>query len=403
LKGKKLVILVVSVLFILALAVLPFAGACAPAPAKPIRIGLLASFTGGLAGGWGETTLKPGMELALEELNYEIAGRPVELYMEDDGSFDAVKALEMAKKLVEVNQVDILFGPTASSSWVAVAPYMNDIQHVLLTNDWRGELDPWKPGELRWDTFVGASLGQFSYPLATWAYDQGYRTAVTIGSDYETGYQGCGAFADGFTKAGGTVLQQLWSPLGTTDWGPYLAAMKPADVVAIIAFGPEMISFVRQSYEFGLWARSKVMLLSNDTYQEPQLTEAGDWVLGLISGSDYTFRVDNPVNNRFVPAFEAKTGFKPASSSGAYGYHSIQVFKALMEKTGGDTTQAVMRDALVGLTYNSPLGTFTITEAGYPYIDAYVTEARKTVEGEYVWEIIHTTKAVPSPGYYTKP
>jgi len=381
-------------------------GACAkPAPpaAEPIKIGMLASFTGGLAGGWGETTAKPGWELALEELNYEIAGRPVELFYEDDGSFDAVKALDMTRKLVEVDQVDILFGPIASGSWVATTPYMNDLGRLQITYGWRGEAILWTPGQPRWDVLAAPLFVQFAYPAGTWAYEQGYRTAVTIGVDYETGYQGAGAFADAFTRAGGTVVQQVWPPFDTTDWGPYLASMEEADVVAIIAFGPDIISFVRQSYEFGLWDKSQVVLLSNDTYQEAQLTEAGDWVLGLVSATPYTWRVDNPVNNSFVADFEAKTGFKPGSSSGAIGYHAIKTVVALMEKTGGDTTQEVMRDAIIGLNIDSPHGFVTITEEGYALMDAFITEARKTVDGEYVWEVIETYNYVPYAGYYTKP
>ena len=34
----------------------------------------------------------------------------------------------------------------------------------------------------------------------------------------------------GFIDSGGQVIQKQWVPIGTQDFSPYLAAMKPADV-----------------------------------------------------------------------------------------------------------------------------------------------------------------------------
>ncbi len=404
-KKKWLSILCVSALSILVLAALLFASACAPAAkpstSEPIKVGVLTSFTGGVSI-YGPVT-QTGIDLRFDEVSHEVAGRRIEVIYEDDGSFDAVKALDNAKKLVEADNVDILLGPMVSSSWVAVAPYINEVGILEFAADWRGELDPWLPGQPRWEASVEGSLGQFAYPLGTWAYEQGNRTAITVGADYETGYQGTGAFADAFEKAGGTVVQRQWAPPGTAEWAPYLTAMEDADVAAIIVFGPDMLAWVKQGFELGVWDRTRPLLLSNDSFWEVDLAAFGDDILGLVSASDYTWRINNPVNNAFVAAWEAKTGEKPAASVGRWGYSVASVIVDMLEATNGDTTPEVMRDALMGLSTEVPGGTLTQTEEGYAIMDTYITEARKTVDGEYVWEVIESFEGVHSPGYYTKP
>jgi len=96
--------------------------ACAkpkPAPtAEPIKIGVLLPFTGAIAD-YGPLC-KDGVELRFEQANYQVAGRPVKLIIEDDAT-DASIALEKAKKLVEVDRVGLVIGPIMSSMAMALA------------------------------------------------------------------------------------------------------------------------------------------------------------------------------------------------------------------------------------------------------------------------------------------
>jgi branched-chain amino acid transport system substrate-binding protein len=365
----------------------------------PIKFGLLCSYTGILAH-YGKI-VQTGLELGFEEVGWQVAGREIKLLTEDDGTFDAVKGLEKAKKLAEVDKVDIVFGPCTSGVYVATAPYFEERKRLNIHFGWRGELRIWeKP---RYDATGGGSLGQWAYPAGLWAAkEKGFKKAVTVGTDYETGYQGAGAFSEGFRKAGGTIVQQHWPSPGTNDWGPYFSRWKDADCTAIIAFGPDMLSFIKQFYEFGLWKKQQLILLSNDSVQERDLAQFGDWVQGLVSATDYVWTIDNEVNNKFVKAYEAKAGHKPPPSAGAMGYQSALIFLSLMEATGGDTNQKVMRDALMNLRVEVPSGTFEFTDKGYPIRDCFIAEAKKK-NGEFVWEVIHTTNNASHPGYYTKP
>jgi branched-chain amino acid transport system substrate-binding protein len=223
-----------------------------------------------------------------------------------------------------------------------------------------------------------------------------------MGPDYETGYQGCGGFADGFTKAGGKVVQQLWSPVGTTDYAPYFATMQKADCMAMFQYGAGVTSFVKQWHEFGYWDKQPLIILINDSLLGPSLAELGDFTIGLHAATNYTWTIDNPLNNKFVPAFEAKTGMKPEPPAW-WANTATKIFLAIMEKTKGDTTPEVMRNALLGLKVDSLSGPVTFDGAkGYSMVNGFMTEVQK-VEGQLAYKVIKTYPATVNPGYYTKP
>lgn len=399
-KRKKLLKLLGVALFILALSVLLIAGTGTPKEEEKevIKIGAIVPMTGGLAH-YGPHT-KAAIELKLDEIGWEVAGKPIKLIIEDDASFDEVKALEKARKLMEVDKVDVLMGPIASSSFLGTETYIDVVGIPTLAIGYRGELIEWeKPG---WDFASNGGLAQITYNAGVWAYEQGYRTAVTMGPDYETGYQGCGGFTDGFTKAGGTVIQHQWSPVGHTDYGPYLAALKEADITVMFQYGAGVTSFVKQYYEYGFWDKQPLMLLINDSLLGPSLAELGEFTIGLKAATNYTWTVDNPVNKKFVPAFEAKTGMKPEPPA-HWAYTATCFFIAIMEKTKGDTTPEAMRDALFGLSVDATSGPVTFSgELGYSAVNGFITEVQK-VDGEFAYKVIKMYPATTNPGYYSKP
>ncbi|GAJ21350.1 unnamed protein product, partial [marine sediment metagenome] len=198
------------------------------------------------------------------------------------------------------------------------------------------------------------------------------------------------------------VVQYQWSPVGATDYAPYFAAMQEADLMVMFQYGAGVISFVKQWHEFGFWDKQPLLLLINDSLQEPSLAELGDFTIGLHAATNYSWTVDNPVNNKFVPAFVAKTGMMPEPPA-HWAYTATTIFLAIMEKTNGDTTPEVMRDALFGLTVDSIPGPITFDgEMGYSLVNTFITEVQ-LVDGQLAYKVIETYPATTNPGYYTKP
>ena len=68
---------------------------------------------------------------------------------------------------------------------------------------------------------TGWSSSQPNHPYGQWACDQGYKKIVAIAADYAFGYEQVGGFQKAFEDCGGKIIQKIWPPLGTKDFGPY--------------------------------------------------------------------------------------------------------------------------------------------------------------------------------------
>ena len=98
--------------------------------AEPIKIGAILDFTGPVADLGPK--FKAGIELALEEAGYKVAGRDIKLIVED-GATDVTTALDKFKKLVEKDGIHICIGPLMGDAHLAIAPYAAESK-VLITS-----------------------------------------------------------------------------------------------------------------------------------------------------------------------------------------------------------------------------------------------------------------------------
>ena len=99
--------------------------------AEPIRVGVLVPQTGAFAGLGADGV--EGVKLAFEEINYEIAGRPVQLFFEDTAA-DPTLAVQKTQRLVEREKVQLILGPLSGGSGLAVkefAPRVPDVTIIV--------------------------------------------------------------------------------------------------------------------------------------------------------------------------------------------------------------------------------------------------------------------------------
>ena len=157
--------------------------AAAQGSGNVVKIGAILDFTGPIS------DLGPrfrnGIELRLDQAGYEVAGKRIELYIEDGGS-DAVTSLEKARKLVEREGVEVIIGPVMGGIQLALAPYlaMNNVTVTSLYNVEQELIE-------RYDNWLGYPVTTYamSQPTGWYAADElGYKTAVTLAADYAAGY-----------------------------------------------------------------------------------------------------------------------------------------------------------------------------------------------------------------------
>src|SRR6266568_8728382 len=205
----------------------------AQAQDSAIRIGVLAPLTGVVASGGRE--MVDGVNLWFDHIQRRIAGRPVELLVEDDGS-NPDTALQKARRLVEQQNVHFLVGDLLANTGLAVPEYVkgNGTPYfipIIAADDLTQRRRI--PNVVR---IAGYSASQMPRPLADYAVKKKkYRKFVTVSQDYAFGHEQCGGFVQLATELGGTVVAQHWNPLNTQDFSPYLAQIQGAAPDAVFA------------------------------------------------------------------------------------------------------------------------------------------------------------------------
>src|SRR5256886_103497 len=282
----------------------------APGPAggptpTPVKIGMLVPLTGVFTRNGREAV--DGARLYLDEIGWKVQGRPIELLVEDyEGKPDV--GLTKARKLVERDGVHMLKGIVSSAVGLAVAAYVKEKKIPIVVSADFGVSSLTMPGPLlnpyvfRWSQ-SGTGPGQAA---ADWAYkNAGWRKVVLIGSDYVGGLEVNGSFARVFCSLGGRVVQELWAPLGTPDFAPFITQIdRSADAVVVFTVGADGLRFGRQYPEYGVTL--PLMDLYAQITDEANLAQFGDASLGWYSAIHYTALIDTPENKRFVAAWEKK-------------------------------------------------------------------------------------------------
>ena len=287
------------------------AGQTAPRPPAndPIRVG----FVGPLSGAYAQNgrDIQNGMLLYFEQIEFQAAGRKIEVIAEDDEAIPAT-SLTKARKLVERDQVDVMAGALLSSTGYALAPYIESSQIPMiypvvsaddLTQRLRG----------KWIVRTGWTGSQPNHPFGEYAYHTlKLKKVATIALDYAFGWESVGGFQRTFEAEGGQISQKIWCPVSVHDFAPYLAQIsRDVDAVYALFLGRSALQFMRQYEEFGL--KKRVLLIgAGTTTDEHVLPAMGDEALGVITVLHYSAALDTPANRAFVAAYRQKYNKLPS-------------------------------------------------------------------------------------------
>lgn len=349
---------------------------------KPIRIGLLGSYTGVFAA-YGPKTIEAPARLYLQEHGNRIGGRPVEIFVTDDQSKPNVE-IEKARELIENQKVDVLIGIVNSGAGLAVRDYL-DKQKIptFITVAGARELTQsrksdsiyrvgWANGQ---DEAAGAVLGRLA----------GLKSMAGIGADYVAAHQLLEPLMENFQRLGGKAPMTLWSPFGTADFSSYLAQLSTVtdqvDAISPMLFGADGLRFFEQYQEFGA---TKLLYVFGDVVEQTIfLDQVGAKALGTKAYWSYTPYLDNPENTAFRAAFLKTYKRLP----GAFSFHtwaSMQFLDAAVTKVNGNINDFNgMKAALESLRIHTPGGELYFDKDHAVVHNVYLTEVRKGPDGFY--------------------
>jgi branched-chain amino acid transport system substrate-binding protein len=371
---------------------LAFAAGLAPAAAQEeLRIGFIAPTTGPFAQVGAD--MLNGINLYLEKVNNDLGGAKVKLIVEDSQAKPDL-AVTKARKLILEDHVQMFIGGVLASEGYALAPVSTELKTVYISSI--AAADDLTQRQLsNYPLFIrtGWTSSQPNHPYGQWACDQGYKKIAAVAADYAFGYEQVGGFQKAFEDCGGKIVQKIWPPLGSKDFGPYIPNIKSdADAVFSLMVGPMALQFPKQIRDSGY---TKPILGGGTSYDEAALPFMGDEAIGDVSALQYSAALQTPENEAFVKAFRAKYGKVPSYFSES-NYSTAMMIEAVMKETHGKWPGAEEFIAkMAALKINAVRGPVSFDDMRNPVQNIYIKKVEKTKLFGYdkpeLWNVVIKT------------
>ncbi len=348
---------------------------------SPIRIGFLPSLTGTLAPSGRD--MADGLALYLSQHDSTIAGRPVQLIVEDTGG-NPTNALTKTRKLIEGDRVHVLIGPLLANEGYAIRDYVIErkvptILPVVSADD----LTQRKGSPYLVRTGWSSSLP--SHPFGEYAYATlKYRKIAMLGNDYAFAYEVNGGFQQMFEAHGGQIVQKLWAPIGTPDFSPYVTQFRrDVDAVYATTVGADSIRFAHAYRQYGF--KDRVPLIGGGTLMDESLLRgmAPEDAVGVVTALHWSPGLRTPEARKFVSAYVAKYQKDPSYYAEAC-YTGGRWIDVAAARIGGKVED---RDAFL-----QALRTLQLPDAprGPVRLDAY----QNPIENVYVRQVARAGKSI---------
>ncbi|HMC48812.1 MAG TPA: ABC transporter substrate-binding protein, partial [Caballeronia sp.] len=237
----------------------------AAGPAATVKIGFLESFSGVFSDLGAEH--KIGAMLALADANKK--GRvKYEFVFGDDTSKPATGVTE-ARRLVQQENVDVLFGGTSSGVGLSLEPIANELEtFYLCLGPQDSSITGSKASKLTYR--FGPNVRMLLAPLAQRVLSQGKKWYF-IQADYALGKDAYAQLSQILKRAGGTEVGLDVLPLGTADFSAVLTKIRnsDADVLVLANSGLDSANTLKQFVDFGLNKKMKAAGISlEDIYHK---------------------------------------------------------------------------------------------------------------------------------------
>jgi len=310
----------------------------------PLRIGFEVHRTGigAVYGRWFERTTLAAAQLINETGG--IAGRPVEIVAEDDGT-DPTRGFLVIDKLVLEHKVDFLFGTLFSNVVIATAPRAGELKvpYFVVSEGYHvasGKLNRYvfQPGI----TDVRAQVTS----LAPWIVKNLGKKITMIFPDYAFGYDHRDFFSRAAEQQGGQIQAQIPIPPTETSFTRYLSRIPgDTDVVYHVMVGPGVLTFVKEMGEY-FGARKPKLFGFIDSLEGVDIASPG---LEFLEGSYIWEAFPRYAGNVTTPAeqtYRQRVGVGPTGASmrdptdvstysHMYGcWETLFVIKQAVEKSG---------------------------------------------------------------------
>ena len=326
-----------------------------------------------------------GTVLAIEEINAAggVAGRLLDPVVYDPKG-DADEYRRLATRMLQEDDVTVIFGCSTSSSRKAVLPVI-ERNNALLWYCSIYEGFEYSPNVI----YTGAVPNQNSMQLAAWLLRNVGRRFFLVGADYIYPRESNRIIRDIVEDHGGEVVDEVYLP---SDADP--ASLKSV-IDEIESVGPDVVF----STLIGRGARTFYKLyrergfdptrhpIASLTMTEGEIRMIGPELCGghIVSAS-YVNTLDNESNRRYLNAWRARFGDEPASMWSEMAYNQVHLFaRALARAQTLDTARLV--EAVHEVEFDSPEGLLRIDPGNnHAVLTPRIAICRSDGRFDVVWE-----------------
>ncbi|MEB3164672.1 MAG: urea ABC transporter substrate-binding protein [Prochlorothrix sp.] len=355
-----------------------------------IKVGLLHSLSGTMA--ISETTVVDAEELAIAEINAAggLLGKQIEI-VKEDGASDWPTFAEKATKLIDQDQVSVVFGCWTSASRKAVLPVFESKDHML-----------WYPVQYEGQEcsknifYTGAAPNQQIEPAVSWLLENKGKQFFLVGSDYVFPRTANTIIKEQLKALGGETVGEDYLPLGNTEVLPIISRIKSqlpdGGVIFNSLNGDSNVAFFKQLKGAGM-TPDKYPVMSVSIAEEEVRQIGAEFLVGHYAAWNYFQTVENPANTKWVADFKAKYGEDRVTNDPMEAaYIMVYLWKQAVEKAATTDLEAV-RMAAYGQEFDAPEGPVKMNPNHH--ISKWVRIGQVRDDG--LFDIVYATDAAVDP------
>jgi branched-chain amino acid transport system substrate-binding protein len=350
-----------------------------PAAAQDkLKVGFIATFSG--PGGVLGQHLYDGFMLGIDHSGGKLGGIDVEVIKEDDRLAPDV-GLQVAKKLIERDKVDVIAGVIFSNVMMAIYKPVIDAGIPLISSN--AGPSPIAGAQCSPMFFSTSWQNDGAHEaMGKHVQDKGFKNVYLMAPNYQAGKDALAGFKRFYT---GKIADEVYTTVNQLDYSAEIAQLRAAKPDAVYVFYPGGmgVNFVKQYGQAGLV--NQIPMFSAFTIDATTLPAQGDAAIGTFQTAFWAFDLKNPVNEKFVADYRKKHNDVPSTYS-AQAYDTALLLNAAVRSTGGKVAdKKALAAALKSASFDSVRGgKFRLNTNNIPIQNFYLLETVKGADGKLV-------------------
>lgn len=319
-----------------------------------IKVGVLHSLSGTMS--ISEVSVRDATLLAIEEINAAggVMGKMLEPIVED-GASDWPTFAEKARKLIQQDEVAVVFGCWTSASRKAVLPVFEELNGLLFYPVQYEGLEA-SPNIF----YTGAEPTQQIIPGVEFLVNElGADSIYLLGSDYVFPRTANLIIKAQLEDMGVTMAGEEYVPLGGTEFSTIISKIQEAQPAAIFNTlnGDSNVAFFKQFKDAG-FTPEDLPVMSVSVAEEEVRGIGAENIAGHYTAWNYYQTTDTPENEAFVAAYKEAYGEDRVTADPIEaGYFGVYLWKEMVEAAGSTEVDAVREAAATGeIEFQAPEG-----------------------------------------------